>query len=149
MRRKTDAALLRKIATIRDLQRIAAEGRAQRAASTLREKGEIHTESEKQRTATEENWLRSMSALPIRMELAKAWSAALLQQEDVVRQAARECDRASTELDRRTADWRIATMRHETATDMAHKATKDRARRREETALQDVSDRHAQLWSAR
>lgn len=147
MRRKTDAALLRKIAAIRDLQRVAAEGQAQRAASTLREKSEIRGENERQRTVTEESWLHSLSAPPIRMEIARAWSAALLQQEDAVRHAARECDGAATELDRRTSDWHIATMRCETATDVARKAMKDRARRREETALQDASDRHAQRRS--
>lgn len=149
MRRKRDAEMLRQIAGIRDLQHIAAEAKAARAASALRNKDKVRSESEHQRQFAEESWLGSLSAPPLRMEMSNLWSAELLRQEQVVLRATSDFQAAANELERRTAGWHAAATRRDAAQVMVRKAMKDRIRRREEVALQDASDRHAQRWSDR
>jgi hypothetical protein len=149
MRRKNDAALLKRIAGIRDLQRSAAEAQAARAGAALREKQGVRDACELQRQAAQDGWAASLSAPPLQMETAALWSAVLLREDRGVRRAATDVDAATADLERRTAGWHAATNRRDAAQDMADAAMKDKIRHREEIALQDASDRHVQRWSGR
>ncbi len=144
MRRRHDPALLRQIAAIRDLQRVAAEGEAARAASALRERQEARAESERQRFAAEQSWSETLDSPPLHIELARLWSAIVRQREGVVLQASADADSAAAELERRTTNWHAARMRGDSAHGMARKAVRARQHARDETALQDAADRHAQ-----
>ena len=144
MRRRGDHVQLKTIAAIRDLQRLAAENRAARAAAALREKESHRDDHERQRQSLEDSWTASLSEPSIDMSLSSLWSAALLRQETVVRECRRDAETAAADVKRRASDLHVATMRRDVAKDMAQSAVKARQRRLEEIALQDVADRHAQ-----
>ena len=149
MPRRYDRDELRQVAAIRHLQYIAAEAKAARSASALRKKDEVRKESERARGAVEESWLDSLSAPSLQVEMSRLWSAELLVSERTVRRAMAEAHAESAELARRVAGLHAAATRRDSAQEIVRKAAKARARRREEIALQDASDRHAQRWSGR
>jgi hypothetical protein len=139
--------LLRQVATIRDLQHAVAEEKAARSASELHAKTSAQTEKECLREATQENWLGALSGPSLQVEVSRLWSLELLRQEQAVNQATSRVKAATSELERNTAGWHVATIQKDTAHTMVREAAKDNARRREEAALQNASDRHAQRGS--
>lgn len=147
MRRDSNEALLRQAANIRALQCLAAEARASRAAADLREKNEAHVEGEQRMSAIEERWHASLAESVIRVEMIPLLHVAFAAEGDAVRAAASDVERAQTVLEERTNEFREASMHRDNAEDMAAEARKERMRRREEAAVQDASDRHAQRWS--
>jgi hypothetical protein len=144
---RKEAALLKRIATIRDLQRDAAQAQAARAAATLCEAQNLHDERARTRQSAEAGWMASLSLPPLHMEAAALWSAALLREDQGVRRALADIDQATSELALCTAHWRAATNRSDAARDMAKAAVRDKNRRREESSLDEAADRHAQRWS--
>lgn len=142
MSSKHDARSLRQVVVVRDLQRLASEGSAARAASMLSARQDAQRESERVRTSAEENWRATLSAPSFPLDMALLWSSALLRREEELGRAARDVQGAAGELRRRAADWHAAVSRRDVAEDMARKAEKDRARKGDETALQDALDLH-------
>jgi hypothetical protein len=149
MRRNDNPMVLRQIARIRDLQRAAAEARAARAASDLRGMDEARRNCERERSAAEARWLGSVSGPSLRLEMLASLSAALLREEGMLRQAQRDVDAASAELDRGVSHWHVARMRSDAAKSLALEAAKRQRNRREEAQLQEAADRHVQRWSGR
>lgn len=145
MKNRDRVESLRQISAIRNLQRIAAEGRAARAASAVREKEAAKLESERVREQAAAAWLDVVSAPSLRLDMSHLWSRELGRREQAVRHASASVDTAASELERRTKAWHGARTQCDAAQDMFERALKDQMRRREEDALQDASDRHAQL----
>lgn len=149
MRRSANEALLQQVANIRALQCLAAEARASRAAAELEEKNAVHCESERRRSDIEERWSASLVATVIQTEMLPLLSATYVAEEESVRAAAGDVERAEARLEERTVAWRTASMHRDNAQQLAREARKERMRRREEAAVQDAADRHAQHWSRR
>src|SRR5438045_1099064 len=89
---------LREIAEVRSLQTQAAEGRAALAARSANDKEAVHQQAENRRGKIEESWRGALKVQPLSIELAGAWSAALLQEEASVVRAARDCDDAAAKV---------------------------------------------------
>ncbi len=142
MRKSTDIAALRRIATVRDLQCVAAQSDAARAAAARDAKDEALAASEKQRAAAEHDWRAAILSPVMPVDTLPLWSSALLAREGDARRAGLDADAAQAELDRRRADWLAATQRHDIAKDLVRKSVKERQRDREERALQDAADLH-------
>lgn len=149
MRRREREKQLHQIAAIRALQSVTAEAEAIRASADLREKNAKKEECERALRNAEENWQSVLSAPSLAPEMIPLWSASLLSEDEELRRASRETALAASKVGRASAQWHAAIARRDKAKDLARAATKDRQRRREELALQNASDRHAQLWGGR
>ena len=144
MPRREDVTLLRKIAVIRDLQRIAAQGHAVRAVAAAKEKDQVLLESESALKSDEDVWMNFLGAPSLQVEMFPSWSAILRGQQKAVQLASDAVDAARNVSEQRAAQWHTAEKRCDSASDMVRKAARGAARRQEEAALQDASDRHAQ-----
>jgi len=149
MRRGGNETLLKQVAGIRALQCVAVEARASRAAEELEAKTTIHADGERRRLEIEDRWTQSLSAPVIQTQMLPLLSAAFLKEDEAVRAAADDVEQAASELETRTGAWRAASMHRDNAARMAREAVKERLRHREEAAVQDASDRHAQRWGRR
>src|SRR5262249_28603518 len=133
----------RTIATIRDLQRQAAETEAARAAVALREKENAKDQAEHDRQSSEENWLNTVQAPAMRLDTMPLWSTHVIREHESVRRASAQAHTASTEMKRRATDWHAAVARRDAADSLARDAAKNEQRRRDEAALQESADQHA------
>src|SRR5262245_57998248 len=127
MRRKDNPSLLRQIAHVRDLQRLAAEAEAARAAAALRSKTAVCTEAEQGLQSIEESWLASVRAPTVRVDIMPLWSNAAIEQGEIVRRANMDVEAAARNANRRVADWHGAVAAHDIAQELARDAAKDRA----------------------
>jgi hypothetical protein len=144
MRRRNEPAELTRIAAIRELQRASAEAKAAAAASVLRETERVQSASTRARAVAEEGWRQSLETDSFRVEATALWSAALMREEQGVIRATVAVERAQSDVTARATDWNAATLRRDAADDMARDAVRAAARAREDDAVQDASDRHAQ-----
>lgn len=143
MKRRSQVALLARIAEIRDLQRTAAEAQAVRAAAARRDAEDLRALEEDRLLSVEQGWRNSLVEKRGCTDLTMLWSVELMRQAGVSRAAEAERDEAAAEADRKRRDWMSALMRRDAARDMAGDAARRLARYREEKALADSSDRHA------
>lgn len=141
MRAGEKVAMLRKIAEIRELQRVAAEAETMRAVRMLEETKAVHNECINASQAAEAGWLNSLSA-PQQEELSRLWSALLVREGQAVVSASSDLDEATNARDRRASDWRTAVGRKDLAERMARNAFRALARAREEDSLHEATDRH-------
>lgn len=139
MRQRNEAGVLAQIASIRALQRIAAEAEAVRAAAALRDSAERERRAEEHCLETERRW-RAALAAPAGSMLAPLWAEALLRDDEIRWSQARETRQAENLAARRSGEWNAALMREEVAHDLARAAARQDHRRREEKALQDIAD---------
>lgn len=144
MRARHVAASLWQVAEIRGLQRVAAENAAATAAASLREKEEAAKSAEQERDGIERNWSAVLAGPSLPLDLAGAWSGALLRQEAALGQARSEVDFANTRLDQERRGSREATARDDMAREMAQAASRDWRRRCDEAQIQDTAERFAQ-----
>ena len=140
MRHKGDIAQFRQIRVIRDLQRIAAEGDAGRAALASREKDAALNGSKRHRESAEAGWSAALSAPPVEVGAVALWSQALRERDGAVRAATAEAGKARADLDGRTAELRAAIRRRELAHDLVKRTEKRRAADRDEAELQRATD---------
>lgn len=144
MRRRLDTAQLRRIVLVRELQRFAAEAEAAHAAAALREQEVRLQEAEVSRAAAADHWdgLHAQDALPL--DLVALWTHAV-QQEDENLQAVAEAVKDTVAIrDERLKDFHALEQREQMAEDMLDIANRDRARTRDEKAVQNAADHHLQ-----
>lgn len=139
MRRPNTNTLI-EIAQIRNLQRLASETRALRAAAELHMKNAALEAHERERTAIEQSWQESLRIMS--PEITVLWSLDLQRQEGRVRGAESDAKAAEEDVGRRTLETHIATARHDMAHSLARRARRGDLERRDEIALQSALDRH-------
>jgi len=149
MRAKTEAALLKKIAGIRRLQRAAAEAEAARAVAALSEKAQALKLRQDEEKAIEEHWQSSVSGPSVRLETMPIWAEAVARQNTLTRNAAAARDSASYAKDRGAAALYQAERQSDAAAEQARLAWSEHLRKLEDDAVQDAADRHLQHGGTR
>jgi len=144
MRGRPEAALLKKIAGIRQLQRAAAEAEAARAVAALSEKEQALKLRQGEEKTIEEHWQDSVSGPSVRLETMPIWAEAVARQNTLTQNAVAAMDSASHAKDRSAAALYQAERRSDAAADQARLAWSDHLRKLEDDAVQDAADRHLQ-----
>ncbi len=144
MARKNERHELIGICGIREVQRLVAEVRTERAASRLREQERELVRQEQLQSDIAEHWCASLDEASPSPEITALWSTALLHQEERVHECESRKDKASREAERTSREFHAATARHDLARSMAQKAGKAELRRRDEERVEEALDRHAQ-----
>lgn len=142
MPRKPNAAVLRQVAAVREVQCTSAENKALQAAAAVQAKNAAAEESERNRVCAERSWLETVGAPSLSLTAAGCWSAQLRQDEAASQHANRDLEIAKQVLARRSAEWHAAMLRRDIADTVARQARKQELRRRDESALQDALDLH-------
>jgi hypothetical protein len=145
MTRRHDAwKALREIAAIRSLQTQAAEGRAAAAARNLTDRDIARQQAEARRQQVERSWEGSMTAQPLSIDLAVAWSQALRHEDAAVVRAAKDYDDAAAKALQRATELHGARILQDGADEMAQAAQRAWLRQLEEGHLADSADRDLQ-----
>lgn len=144
MRPKYHPALLRQIAEIRSLQRLAAENVAERAAASLRQKQQATDAAERECLRIEANWSAVLASPSFSPDLAGAWSAALLRQTTAARQARSEIGPAEADLDQRKRASHIAMAYEDVAKEWAEAISRDWRRYHDQSRVMEMAERFAQ-----
>jgi hypothetical protein len=144
MRPRHHPASLWQIVEIRGLQRLAAENAVEHAAATLRTKQLATKVAEQECQRIEENWLAVLASRSFSLDLAGAWSAALLQQESTARQARSEVGQAEAELDQRRRKSREAMAHDDVARELARTVSRDWRRYHDENRITNMTERFVQ-----
>jgi hypothetical protein len=141
MRARQAKRVLAEIAAIRDLQRMAAEGEAARAAMEARTKLAQLERYRNDQASAEENWRRIVSSPSLSLDVLKLWSIELRQQAEAANRARSDVERAEREAQRCKSNWFLASKRSETAKDSARDAATKEVHKRDDAAIQDALDR--------
>jgi hypothetical protein len=141
MARRLDPKVLVKIVAVRNVQRIAAEGEAGRAAAALREKKDAARAGEDRLLDAERAWRACFGRDVIDLGTAALWSADAAAKRRILREANAAVADAGNVLETKTRAWHLATVRHDLAHAAHRKARRDVERRREEARLNDIADR--------
>jgi hypothetical protein len=142
MPRKADAAALRQMAAIREMQCTSAENKAVQASAAVQAMNAAAKENERNRACAERSWRETVDAPSLSLAGAECWSAQLRRDEAASQRANRDLEVAKQALGRRSAEWHAAMLRRDVAGDAAREAHKQELRRRDETALQHALDLH-------
>jgi hypothetical protein len=135
---------LREIAEVRSLQTKAAESRAALAARNANDKEAVRQQAESRRANVEESWRGALNAKSLSIELAEAWSVALLQEDARVVRAVRDCDDDAASVSQRAMELHRARTLQDVADEMAQKARRACSRQLEESRLADSADHDLQ-----
>jgi hypothetical protein len=142
MPRKANAAALRQMAAIREMQCTSAESKAVRASAAVQAMNAAANESERNRASAERSWRETVDAPSLSLAAAQCWSAQLRRDEAASQHANHDLEIAKQGLARRSAEWHAAMLRRDVADDAARQAQKQELRRRDESVLQDALDLH-------
>jgi hypothetical protein len=142
MRTLADIKTLRKIAAVRDLQRARAETAAQRAAITLQSAQLARDEKEHQLAALDQGWRDAVAGTALGTGIAAAWSTALVRQSVSLRESEAERVAAHTDHDRCINEWRFSVLQCDVSHQLADRAVRNAARRRDEARLNEAAERH-------
>lgn len=113
-----------------------------RAAALARTKVDAKAEKEKQRDATADAWLESVSTESFHPQIAPLWARELLKHERAARDASQEAQRATKEREKNAGLWQAALKRADLANEWLQQGIRRRLHKREEIALQNASDGH-------
>jgi hypothetical protein len=143
MRQSPTTRQLAELVLVRDLQRLRAESDAMKAATDVNAGKVALEKSEHAREASVESWHACLAQPNMPHEIAGLWSAEIMRRDALAGAAALRLDAARQELARRATEYDAATLRHDAIKGLARGAWKNDARKSDETALEDASDRHA------
>ncbi|HEX8527296.1 hypothetical protein [Allosphingosinicella sp.] len=149
MKRRDEALSMKRIAEIRALQLVAAQGAAV-SASKLLSGIEGERDSEALTLGAEQrSWAEAVGGGSFSPELATAWAAAIVRREEGIRGLDDRIGAAASHSDTCKAEWRSADLKARAAEEKARRAGKQAARLREESALGELADRLAGKDKAR
>jgi hypothetical protein len=143
MKRSDASRQLAELVLVRDLQRLRAQSEAMRASNEVHAGKTALAEREAARDDSVESWRACVAQPNVPQEIAGLWSAEIRHRDAAAGTAALALDAAQSELMRRAAEYDAAEMRHDTIKGLAREARKRDARKSDEMALEDASDRHA------
>jgi hypothetical protein len=141
--RKNDPALFREIAALREVQASAAKMVAARAEREFREASEARDEQAGRIEATVAAWQASLSS-SFSPESLRSWLAECGTLRRHLEIAERALTSATSERDRLKAEHQVSERRRDLADDLAARAHKDEAVRRDELRLQQAAELHLQ-----
>lgn len=144
MRRKQQTVLFKKIADIRQLQRVAAEAELARAVCALSQETQALKVRQDEEGKLEEHWKDAVLGSSLRLETMPIWAHAVARQSALTQHATAAVDNASLERDRSAAALCLAERHSDVAGKQAQQAWNDHLRELEEGAVQDAADRHLQ-----
>ena len=144
MRRRRELATMRKIVEVRDLQRLAAEMRAARAAEALTALDEKRAEGERRLDTEQARWAEWVGRPSLDLQMTNALSSLVLAEQDGLQRLDGEIAEAQEVKTTAAEDWMQASARLETAEDLTKAAARRVRRWREEAALVEAHDRFAQ-----
>ena len=144
MRRNLSITHLRKIAKIRELQRIDTEVRAVRATAHVAEKVAVERLAIESRDVAEGHWKSLHEEKTMPLELVRLWVGKLQQENALVEAAEGDVKDARSAKEWMIKNYQAAEQRQTLAEDARNMALCENARLQDEAALQDASDRHLQ-----
>jgi hypothetical protein len=144
MARGKDPSELAQVRRIRELQKLAAEARAQRAACRLGESNRECAAREEKRDGAAQQWQASIDGESFSPEIAGLWSWALQREEALVRQSSRRKDEAARDVETSARALTAAIERRDLAQDMAAKAARRSVRLKDEQRVEEALERHVQ-----
>lgn len=141
MRTRARVNALRKIAQLRDLQRVAAEMEAARASARLHGLDADRDECLAVLGTDEKSWAAQLTGATINVGMALAWSDAVRNREGDIHRMNQEIWSAESDRSDRIAELQRAVAQADVAGQLASKARRDMARKHEEAVLNDLGDR--------
>jgi hypothetical protein len=142
-RARSRAIAFEAIAEVRRVQRLAAEMDVARAASVLRALGFKREAQVETLQADQSAWARSVSS-SFNLPLAQVWARAVFDGEGALVGLDHEIRSGEREKEQASDSWRTALARFDAVEALAASAMREARRRRDEDALNDLTDAASQ-----